>query len=56
LQSASGIVGSFPALNAKPQSALREWLQQITEEWAKHDADHPEAPSAPFASRAPASS
>ncbi|MEU9115179.1 nitronate monooxygenase family protein [Streptomyces sp. NPDC048483] len=48
-QSAAGIVGSFPALNARPQSALREWLQHITEELAKHDADHPEAPSVPFA-------
>ncbi|WP_327191170.1 nitronate monooxygenase family protein [Streptomyces xinghaiensis] len=48
-QSASGIVGSFPALNARPQSALREWLEHITEELAKHDAGRPESPSAPFA-------
>lgn len=48
-QSAAGIVGSFPALNARPQSALREWLQHITEALAKHDADRPGEPSAPFA-------
>jgi nitronate monooxygenase len=44
-----GIVGSFPALNARPQSQLDEWVHQITEELAAHDRDHPDAPSAPFA-------
>ncbi|MGW4479271.1 NAD(P)H-dependent flavin oxidoreductase [Rhodococcus triatomae] len=48
-QCTSGIVGSFPTLNARPQSQLREWLTQITEALAKHDANNPEAPSAPFA-------
>ncbi|MEV0854453.1 NAD(P)H-dependent flavin oxidoreductase [Nocardia fluminea] len=48
-QCISGIVGSFPSLNARPQSALREWLASITEQLAKHDANHPSAPSAPFA-------
>ncbi|MFZ2175501.1 MAG: nitronate monooxygenase family protein [Rhodococcus sp. (in: high G+C Gram-positive bacteria)] len=48
-QSTSGIVGSFPTLNARPQPVLREWLQRITEELAKYDANNPEAPSAPFA-------
>jgi nitronate monooxygenase len=48
-QSTSGIVGSFPTLNARPQSALREWLQHITGELAKHDVARPDAPSAPFA-------
>ena len=48
-QCKAGIVGSFPALNARPQSQLDEWLHQITEELAAHDRDHPDAPSAPFA-------
>jgi nitronate monooxygenase len=48
-QCKAGIVGSFPALNARPQSELDEWIHQITEALAAHDRDHPEAPSAPFA-------
>ena len=48
-QCKAGIVGSFPALNARPQSQLDEWIHQITEELAAHDRDHPEIPSAPFA-------
>jgi nitronate monooxygenase len=48
-QCKAGIVGSFPALNARPQSQLDEWLHQITEELAAWDRDHPESPSAPFA-------
>ena len=48
-QCKAGIVGSFPALNARPQSQLDEWIHQITEELAAHDRDHPNAPSAPFA-------
>jgi len=48
-QCKAGIVGSFPALNARPQSQLDEWIHQITEELAAHDRDHPEAPAAPFA-------
>ena len=48
-QCKAGIVGSFPALNARPQSQLDEWLHQITEELATHDRDHPERPAAPFA-------
>ncbi|MFF0818674.1 NAD(P)H-dependent flavin oxidoreductase [Rhodococcus sp. NPDC003318] len=48
-QCTSGIVGSFPSLNARPQPQLREWLTRITEELAKHDANNPDAPSAPFA-------
>ncbi len=48
-QCKTGIVGSFPALNARPQSELNEWLHRITEELAAHDAAHPEAPAAPFA-------
>ncbi|QDP18718.1 NAD(P)H-dependent flavin oxidoreductase [Sphingomonas xanthus] len=48
-QCKAGIVGSFPALNARPQSQLDEWLHQISEELATYDAANPEAPSAPFA-------
>jgi nitronate monooxygenase len=48
-QCKAGIVGSFPALNARPQSLLDEWLHRITEELAAWDRDHPEAPSAPYA-------
>jgi len=48
-QCKAGIVGSFPALNARPESMLDEWLHRITEELAAWDREHPEAPSAPFA-------
>ncbi|MEO7865821.1 MAG: nitronate monooxygenase family protein [Sphingomicrobium sp.] len=48
-QSTAGIIGSFPALNARPQSQLDEWLHEITEALAAHDRAHPERPSAPFA-------
>ncbi len=48
-QCTAGIVGSFPALNARPQSQLDEWLHEITEAIAAHDRDHPDAPAAPFA-------
>lgn len=48
-QCKAGIVGSFPALNARPKEALEDWLNQIENELAAHDAAHPDAPSAPFA-------
>lgn len=48
-QCKAGIIGSFPALNARPQSLLDEWLHQITEELAKHNREHPDRPAAPFA-------
>ena len=48
-QCKAGIVGSFPALNARPQSQLDEWIHRITEELATHDRDNPDALSAPFA-------
>ncbi|MBY5391020.1 NAD(P)H-dependent flavin oxidoreductase [Rhizobium johnstonii] len=48
-QCKAGIVGAFPALNARPESQLDEWLAEITEELARHDATHPERPAAPFA-------
>ncbi len=48
-QCKAGIVGSFPALNARPQAMLDEWLHQITEELAAWDAANPDRPSAPYA-------
>ncbi|WP_180684013.1 NAD(P)H-dependent flavin oxidoreductase [Tepidicella baoligensis] len=48
-QCKAGIVGSMPALNARPASQLDEWLAEITEALAAHDRDHPEQPAAPFA-------
>src|SRR4051794_3140016 len=48
-QCTSGIVGSFPSLNARPAEQLDEWLHEITEALAAWDRDHPERQSAPFA-------
>ncbi|MCC2657248.1 MAG: nitronate monooxygenase [Panacagrimonas sp.] len=48
-QCKAGVVGSMPALNARPASQLDEWLAEITEALAAHDRAHPERPAAPFA-------
>jgi nitronate monooxygenase len=48
-QCKAGIVGSFPALNARPQTLLDEWLHRITEELAQWNRDNPDRPAAPFA-------
>ena len=48
-QCKAGVVGSFPALNARPQAKLDEWLHRIQEELAAWDKTHPASPSAPFA-------
>jgi nitronate monooxygenase len=48
-QCKAGVVGSFPALNARPQTLLDEWLHQITEELAAWDRDNPDRLSAPYA-------
>ncbi|MCK4207393.1 nitronate monooxygenase [Brucella pituitosa] len=48
-QCKAGIVGSFPALNARPEAQLDEWLAEITENLAAYDAANPERPAAPFA-------
>jgi nitronate monooxygenase len=48
-QCKAGIVGAFPALNARPVSQLDEWLHEIAEALAAHDRAHPERPAAPFA-------
>ena len=47
-QCKAGIVGSFPALNARPQSLLDDWLHRITEELSAWDRDNPDRPSAPI--------
>ncbi len=48
-QCKAGVVGSMPALNARPAELLEDWLAEITETLAAHDRAHPEAPAAPFA-------
>ena len=48
-QCKAGIVGAFPALNARPQTQLDEWLHQITDELAAWNRANPDQPAAPFA-------
>jgi nitronate monooxygenase len=48
-QCISGIIGSFPALNARPAEALDEWLVKIKAGLDSHRGAHPEAKVAPFA-------
>ena len=48
-QCKAGVVGSFPALNARPAQELEKWLQRISSELAAHDEAHPDQPAAPFA-------
>jgi nitronate monooxygenase len=48
-QCKAGIVGAFPALNARPAEMLESWLDRITGELADHDAANPDAKAAPFA-------
>ncbi|MEH7380938.1 nitronate monooxygenase family protein [Bacillus sp. JJ1533] len=48
-QCKAGIVGSMPALNARPASQLDEWLAEITETLADYNAKNPDRPAAPFA-------
>jgi nitronate monooxygenase len=48
-QCIAGVVGSMPALNARPAEQLDEWLAEITEALAAHNQAHPEQPAAPFA-------
>ena len=48
-QCKAGVVGSFPALNARPESQVDEWLAEITEGLADHNARNPDRPAAPFA-------
>ncbi|MFG6666635.1 NAD(P)H-dependent flavin oxidoreductase [Halomonas sp. HNIBRBA4712] len=48
-QCRAGIIGAFPALNARPAETLREWLERITRCLEQHNDDHPDTPAAPFA-------
>lgn len=48
-QCLAGVVGSMPALNARPAAQLEEWLIEITETLAAYNRAHPERPAAPFA-------
>lgn len=48
-QCRAGIVGSFPALNARPQPLLDDWLAEITETLESERAANPDKPIAPFA-------
>jgi nitronate monooxygenase len=48
-QCKGGIVGSFPALNARPQTLLDDWLHRIKDELAAYDEANPNAPAAPYA-------
>ncbi|MCP5267326.1 MAG: nitronate monooxygenase [Burkholderiaceae bacterium] len=48
-QCKAGVVGSFPALNARPADMLDQWLQRITTELDAWNQAHPERPAAPFA-------
>ena len=41
-QCQAGIVGSFPALNARPQSMLSEWLKRIKDEVGEYGETHPD--------------
>ena len=48
-QCTAGIVGAFPALNARPVEVLEQWLQRLIAELAAWDHAHPDRPAAPFA-------
>ena len=48
-QCKAGVLGSFPALNARPQEVLDDWLAEITEELESYKAKNPNIPVAPFA-------
>ena len=48
-QCKAGIVGSFPALNARPEPVLHEWLDRITTELGEYNDKNPDRPAAPFA-------
>ena len=48
-QCKAGIVGSFPALNARPAEVLEQWLDRINFELDEYNRAHPERPAAPYA-------
>jgi len=49
-QCKAGVVGSMPALNARPAEQLEEWLIEITEALAAHNRDHPDSQHHPLRS------
>lgn len=48
-QCKAGIIGAFPALNARPQELLEDWLKEIKEMLGAYAKEHPDEPVAPFA-------
>ena len=48
-QCKAGVIGSFPALNARPAEMLEKWIIEIKEALARHDDENPDNPSAPYA-------
>ena len=48
-QCKAGVIGSMPALNARPASQLEDWLAEITETLAAYNKANPDNPAAPFA-------
>ena len=48
-QCKAGVIGSFPALNARPQHVLEEWIVRIKTELAEYQEQNPDAKVAPFA-------
>src|SRR5678815_2585970 len=48
-QSKAGVIGSFPALNARPQEELDKWLTRIEAELAQYQREHPARKVAPYA-------
>ncbi len=48
-QCKAGIVGSFPALNARGEGEFERWLQFLSEELDKHNQANPDQPAAPYA-------
>lgn len=48
-QCTAGVVGSFPALNARPQEQLDAWIREIKDKLAGYAEEHPDEPVAPFA-------
>ncbi len=48
-QCTAGVVGSFPALNARPAETLETWIDEIEEGLDRHNQAHPDQPAAPYA-------
>ena len=48
-QCKAGVIGAFPALNARPAEVLDQWLTRINEELDAHNQANPDSPAAPYA-------